>query len=165
MERNIFAVVDWDKESWPYLYYKKIGGYYDPMYISFLIDPGYCFYLHEIRARYSLTNTNLVGAFANQPRFQIIRDPAVFNNIPFDIPLLSDTGDSGVAVDMAHAARPMTARPFLPSVKMNVLYRYREVMTIKVSNFTVLATPPDPDMSLPSYIEVAAIGRLHPVTH
>lgn len=165
MEKHIFAVVDFENESFPFMYYKRIGGFFDPMYINFLIDPGYCFYLHEIRARYSNENTNLPGAYADPPRFQIIRDPAIFNIFPFDIPLLSSPGEANIQVDMVNPARPMTAPDaFTRSVKMHVLYRFREVLTIKVSNFTILAVPANPDFSLPSYIEIAAIGRLHPVS-
>lgn len=164
MKKPKLMAVDFDRESWPYFYYQKIAAMYDPMWINLPIDPGYYYGLQRVNAGWSSENSNLPGLFAAPIKIEAFLESGNkwLQLIPFDLSLISSPGESGIQVDLTNAARPMTATPLNRSDRHNVLYRFRDVLTVKISGFTVIASPPAPDFSLPAYIDLLLMGRLYP---
>jgi hypothetical protein len=155
--------VDFSRESWPYAFYSKPGVRYNAVDISFPLSYGMHYLVQRLNMAWSSTNINVPGVFANQPQITFYKDSGstALQITPFDMALITSPAESAVVVDFTTASRPFTAMRLARSSKLDVLYVFRDNVSMTISNITV-ADPANPDNSLPSYIEIMVIGRYYP---
>jgi hypothetical protein len=156
--------VDFSRESYPYLIYNKIGFIYSAMDLTIPLDYGYNYMVHRINARWSSQSGAVPGTYASPLLLEIFKDAGrtALQLHPISLQLATSPAESGVSVDLVNPGRPMTARQMDFSVAQNILFRFRDVIYLRVSNITAITIPGNPDGSLPSYLDFLIIGRYYP---
>jgi hypothetical protein len=163
----LINIPDLSRESFPFMFYRKIGIVSQQFDITFPLDYGFYYMLERVNARYNSENPQVPGTFAAPPRISFYRDGGGVASqlVPFDISLMSSPSDSGAAVDTAPGANPaypFTVTPLNRSKGLNYLHRFRDIIHLVVSNISAVTIPGDPNGSVPSYLEIMLKGRYFP---
>lgn len=161
---RLVSIPDYSRESFPYLFYKKIGIIYGRTDITFPLDFGFNYMVERIAARWSSENVNLPGDFAAPLQIELFKDGSATacQKVPFDISLMSSPAESGVDIDLTSAGKSFTARELDRCKALNLLHFYRDIIHLVVSNVTKITIPGDPSGSLPAYVEFMIKGRYFP---
>jgi hypothetical protein len=161
------VTVDFSRESFPYLFYRRINVLRGTEYITFALDYGFNYLVKRIAVKWDGQNIFPVGAYLSPDVLaELLRYSCIAGqNVPFALPLVTSPASSGVSFipSAVVATSPMQAVPRKAHKAVNLLYAFKDVLYIRLSGMNVVSSV-NPELNHPSYIDLLVEGRYFPET-
>jgi hypothetical protein len=161
---RLVSIPDYSRESFPYIFYRKIGLVNEVNNITFPLDYGFNFMLERFNARWSSINAGIPATYAGPLKIELFKNAGgqALQKLPVDLTLICSPAESGISIDLVNPAAPFTAKELDRSKAINVLYFFADVVHLVVSGVSAITIPGDPAGSLPAYVEFMLKGRYFP---